>query len=99
MTERRFDCLYREGDTAFLYAPKVAWASIGDEDDITGLSTGPMILGEGGTIHITDLWFNNVEPKPGRVEVLFFELLMYGFGVRSLHISFEKVDTKMDVQT
>ncbi len=54
MTERRFDCFCREGFTAFLYATKVAWASIGDEDDITGLSTGPMILGEGGTIHITD---------------------------------------------
>lgn len=99
MTQRCFDCFHRESYTALLYATKVAWASIGDEDDITGLSTRPVILGEGGTIHITNPWFNNVEPKPIRVEVLLFELLMYGFRARGLHNWFEKADMKMDVQT
>lgn len=99
MTERRFDCLCRESYTAFLYAPKVAWASIGDEDGITGLSTGPMILCEGGTVHVTDPWLDNVEPKPVGVEVLLIELVLYGFDARGLHNWFEGVDAEIDLRT
>lgn len=99
MTERCFNCLCREGYTAFLYTPKVAWAPIGDEYDITGLPTGPVVLREGGTVHATDPWLDDVESKPSRVEVLLFELLLYGFGVRELHNWFEGVDAEMDLRT
>lgn len=85
MPERRFDCLCREAYTAFLYTSKVAWASIGDKDNIAGLSTGPMFLHDGWTIHIPDPWLNKVEPKPRRSKILLFELLMYGFGARGRH--------------
>ena len=58
-----------------------------------------MILCEGRTVHVTDLWFDNVEPKPSRVEVLLFELLLYGLGARGLHNWFEGVDAEMTLRT
>lgn len=94
MPERRFDCPRREASTAFLYTPKVSWASTGDKDNIAGLPTGPMFLHDSGTIHVSDPWLNKVEPKPSGSEVLLFELLMYGFGARVSHNWLEKVDIK-----
>lgn len=64
----------------------MTWAFIGDKHNIARLPTGPMILHDGGTVHIADPWLGKVEPKPSRAEVLLFELLMYWFGTRGLHI-------------
>ena len=99
MTECRLDCLYREGHTTLLYAPKVARTSINDEHNIAGLSTESLFVCEGGTIWVTNSWFNNIETKPRRVKVLFLELFKYGFGARGMHDCVEKVGMEADPRT
>jgi hypothetical protein len=95
MTERRFDCLCREGYATLLDASIVVWTSIGDKDNIARLSTRPVFLHNGGTVHVADPWLENVESEPSRAKVLLFELLVYGFGW-GLHNWLEelKVDMK-----
>ena len=50
-----------------------------------------MFLCTGGTIYVTDTWFDSVSKKPRRVEVYLLKLLKYGFVGRGMHDCVERL--------